>query len=1082
MSDLVSIPFVPGTGLNYDDDPRFMQPGDGDRENVAPVNDGIDGLLPTIKGNILKVLSPAITGTIQSVIGATYDVKTRSIIFFLKSRTGATVYDSIIRYNVSADTFTVIVRENALLNFGDRVEARVLDDYLIWATPKVHAVSIPEAIAFTAGATSVYEGSGGNLTAEEMSFIRYAPSEMPTVAYDTDTGYDQNYLRGKQFQFCYKFVYFDYSHSVWSPVSNVPIGAIDEDIYGNVLDYQTNNIIEVTIPEGNDLVREVHIAAREGNTALFRLVETINKEDSNWVAVGGDYTYEFKNDNRGAVIPDEEIFRLYDDVPLEADFVEVIDKNVVTLGQIKKGADLLDEITVTLTPAYADVTVTPASDAQITTNYTAGPVGAPEDAFIVLTLPDIDYDGYTVRIYWRYGDNLDWMDRTYAVATDLEDVIDDFIAQALFPDDFTKQGTGLSSTLKFGPDLESGYVEEDSVSGELILPSSAHNKNVSFKTGATHSFALVYKDAAGRVLNVLKSEDTKVDVPFFVAGRAGVFKDTSTGVKVTIGWDLGGTPHTPPTDAAYYQWFYCKQVSSIKQIDVRGTEKMWHDGGVLLDINAAVDRYREAGVNIPYYEHSDGDRVRIIANGAAESSLTVITAEYDMEIREYFEDDDYEGIVVPKDIYNFFLNEIVYLEIYSPRTSANDIYQEMSPIYTITGTTHNTTSGTFNQGDVYIRLVAPWLFGEANSYSYFYDSDSISIGRPIFYNPTQREIELSDVVHGGRYFEDTQVNELFTFRTNPPAIFSKRFGEIKGMVLRGDTLRVYQEKKTHSVYIGAAIIRRPGGTEELVASDRILGTIVTSRDDWGTQHPDSVVKVGNNIYFYDGYNHAFLRDSVNGVFPISGKVQIGDYAFDYKMRTYFKQDFTTVKCGYDPYMELLFVRTDSKTLAFHEKSNRWVSFYSFTPDYMFGEEKVFLSWKNGLTYAHNPAEVAPSDNYKYYGTAYQTIVTFYPSFPIKRIFKALSIHGSQAMDIEVTIPSDDSYTRGMFSWINDDWFTLKRGIYYAAFLRNANTTSSSDSVIDLHNGEKLRGYYAEIQMESDAGDVVELFKVDILVQ
>jgi hypothetical protein len=102
---------------------------------------------------------------------------------------------------------------------------------------------------------------------------------------------------------------------------------------------------------------------------------------------------------------------------------------------------------------------------------------------------------------------------------------------------------------------------------------------------------------------------------------------------------------------------------------------------------------------------------------------------------------------------------------------------------------------------------------------------------------------------------------------------------------------------------------------------------------------------------------------------------------------------------------------------------------------------------------------------------------------IKKFFNALSLHTNRAWEVpSIEIPADSSYKRGMFSYLNSLWFQLKRGIFHAAFKRNMKTRGDVESVRDLYNGDKLRGYYVEfdlVQTDETAGEYTELFKVDV---
>ena len=1105
----MQILFTQGTGLNVDDDPRFMQPGDGDRENVIPVSDGKDGLLVSIKGNL------EISGQnfgVGSVVGAVYDVKTHGVIFFLKGTTS-----KIVRYNIGASTFQLVADITIVKT---HLSVRIIDRILVWTDDEPYAINIDEAVKFSAGASSAYS----SMDKETLRFIRYAPVYPPSVEYDSDTAYLYNFLRGGQYQFAYRWEYYDHSYSVWSPISKVPLGESDEDVYGEfVTAPSVNNIIKVGVREGSDLVKKIHVAVREGNTSLFRALEILDKDDITFTS--GVYTYTFKNDVKGDVIPDEEIFRLYDDVPRQAEFVEIIDKNTVAFAKVLKGFDPIKP-SVSLSHTIQEVTLPSTVGTGDLDKYLVNPnSNSPEDGetMMFFRFPDISYDGLTVTIGYIPSSNW-WpiartITKTFGAGDTRADVLSYFASYPLSnPFDSVTLTAGQYSewftVSDPGPHLR---FPKPGAYGSLVTWPLIHNRRgaygfnqaafvtiehsvapvdlldtykvPSWKFGSQHDFALGYKDEVGRMMYLLRDNNMSIEIPF-LRGTTGM------GAISKVNWAI---THNAPTGAAYYQWYYAKNTPRFMQLDLSLTEVGKVSAGYVLNINGAVERQNTNGVIMPYYHFEEGDRIRIIGRGTAPHSISPMTSVVDIGIKgPYTSTEDgivsasgtlrprgerikiMTGIIVPGEHYTFEDHEYHLIEIYSPKRTDTNIYQEFSPVYPVEAN-HHLATGTFEGGDVYARLVTPWFFGEASSFSYYYDSSSISIGKPVYHNPDQREIELQDVVHGGKYFEDTKVNGLFSFRgSDAPASLNSMYGDITGMTLRGDTLRVYQEKKMTSVYIGAVVIRRPDGSEELVASDRMLGTMVSASHSYGTQHPESVLQVGRSIYCFDQLNGVFLRDAVNGVFPISGRISMNEYNHDYKMRSYFKSlKADRVHCGYDPTKELVYVHIDitdggDEVLAFHESSNRWVSRFDGVPDYYLGAGQDFYSWKGGKMYVHN------ANSALMYGAAYVPKVIFYANDQanLKKQLKAISLHSNKALLVEVEIPADESYIRGQKSYINKEWFVLKRGIYYAAFKNNTLTTSNTETIRDLYNGEKLRGYYAKITLTGVVP--MELFKVDVL--
>ena len=1097
--------FNQGTGINVDDDPRFMPPGDGDRWNVIPVSDGKDGLLVSVKGNVQLADQNFGTG---DVVGAVYDVKTHGVIFFLKGSLGS----AIVRYNINSEDFQLVTAAVTLI--ADHISARIVDRVLIWVDKEPYAINIEEAIKYNVDpGTSVYS----DMDTETLRFVRYAPAFRPTVQYESDSSYSYNFLRGGQYQFVYRWEYYDHSYSVWSPISEVPVGESDEDVYGNfVTDPHINNIINVGIPEGSDIVKKVHVAVRGGNFDLFRTLTILDKSDTTFT--NGWHNYRFKNDIKGDVVSDEEIFRLYDDVPREAGFVEIIDKNIVAFGKVLKGFNPVKP-NAHLSYSIEEVNLPSLVHAGDVVKYVVRSGYPAEENLMLFRLPEMDYNGIRVTVGYipspeRWGLATVWSN-TFGVGDTRDDVVSYFAnipgawpfdSETTTAGDYSEWTTitdhglmlrfpkpGAYGTIVTWPLGRSGaysfsqaaYVKIDTPATQQQLLDTY--KVPSWKFGAQQDFALGYKDETGRLMYLLRDSSMSIEIPFL--------RGTPTlGARSKIHWSIN---HGAPAGAKYYQWYYARNTPRFIQVDMGLQEIGETSAGYVLNINGAIERQRLQGCIMPYYHFEEGDRVRIIGRGNTLASVAPVETVIDIEIKGPYTDTEdgivsaagqrrpreshikiMTGVIVPKNHYSFESFEHHFIEIYSPKRTDTNVYQEFSEAWEVEWN-HESTQGTFDGGDVYARLVTPWFFGEASSFSYYYDSSSISVGKPVYHNPDQREIELQDVVHGRRYFEDTQINGLFSFHSSDrSAVMQSAHGDITGMALRGETLRVYQEKKMTSIYIGAVVIRRPDGSEELVASDRILGSIVPSNDSYGTQHPESVLQVGRSIYCFDQLNGVFLRDAVNGVFPISGRVTTNEYNFDYKMRAFFKSlEAERVHCGYDPTKELLYVHIvrdgNNETLAFHEPSNRWVSRFVGDPDYFLGAGQHFFSWRDGKMYEHGIGGTL-------YGETYTPIVTFYANdeAQLKKQLKSLSLHSNQAMDVMVEIPADESYTRGQKSWINKSWFVLKRGVYYSSFKNNALTTTNQEKISDLYNGEKLRGYYAKITLTGEIP--LELFKVDIL--
>ena len=96
-----------------------------------------------------------------------------------------------------------------------------------------------------------------------------------------------------------------------------------------------------------------------------------------------------------------------------------------------------------------------------------------------------------------------------------------------------------------------------------------------------------------------------------------------------------------------------------------------------------------------------------------------------------------------------------------------------------------------------------------------------------------------------------------------------------------------------------------------------------------------------------------------------------------------------------------------------------------------------------------------------------------------KVLDSIGIHTDSEWEItSITIPKTLNYPHGMKSRIPTNRFKRREGIFRAEFLRNMNTTSDTDKVLELMSGEELRGQAAYVIMKNTSTSQVKLFKVD----
>ena len=117
-----------------------------------------------------------------------------------------------------------------------------------------------------------------NIDKQVLDLIAYPPIFSPDVEYGQDTNYSSNNLRGKQFQFCYRYKYDTRMKSVFSPYSECLIAQGEELPNGDfVPDYTINNFIGVKVSMGHHTVEKVEVAYRIGNKGNLYVYDTLEK-------------------------------------------------------------------------------------------------------------------------------------------------------------------------------------------------------------------------------------------------------------------------------------------------------------------------------------------------------------------------------------------------------------------------------------------------------------------------------------------------------------------------------------------------------------------------------------------------------------------------------------------------------------------------------------------------------------------------------------------------------------------------------------------------------------------------------------
>jgi len=160
---------------------------------------------------------------------------------------------------------------------------------------------------------------------------------------------------------------------------------------------------------------------------------------------------------------------------------------------------------------------------------------------------------------------------------------------------------------------------------------------------------------------------------------------------------------------------------------------------------------------------------------------------------------------------------------------------------------------------------------------------------------------FADLTYGEPYNDSTNINGLNEFnlsRANFKDDISKKYGSIQKIFARDNDVLVLQEDKISKVLYEKDLLMNADGTSNVTSINRVLGRQIPYLGEYGiSNHPESFVFDGFNIYFSDAKRGAIMRlagDGINEV--VNGMAQF----FKNKFRN---EDFTAKKGGYDPHYD-----------------------------------------------------------------------------------------------------------------------------------------------------------------------------------
>ena len=332
--------------MNKDLDDRLVPDSiyrDGLNVKAASSDDQDSGTVQNYLGNtqmvdvatLIQAEGLAATSNIVP-IGSFTDTKNNYIYWFLTS----SLYDIIFRYfesDAGAGSGRLVLvesRSTGIMKFNQNyliTGVNVVEDLLFFTD----GLNPPRRI----NVSQDYRNS--SISEDNVNVIVKPPLSAPSIALIDDSTIAENTIEDKFIRFAYRYRYVNNEYSSLSPFSKTAFEAQEFKFNFNTGRNESMrnkaNSIDITIDVGSKEVQKIDIVAKDSRNSNTLVITTIDK--STLPNTNQAYTYKFKNNKVYTVLPQTQITRLFDNVPLSARAQDLIGSRIV-YGNYKQFFDL----------------------------------------------------------------------------------------------------------------------------------------------------------------------------------------------------------------------------------------------------------------------------------------------------------------------------------------------------------------------------------------------------------------------------------------------------------------------------------------------------------------------------------------------------------------------------------------------------------------------------------------------------------------------------------------------------------------------------------------------------------------------
>ena len=327
--------------MNQDLDERLLPNGSYISAENVTVNSyasGDVGAIQNAYGNSLKgdisLATNIQTITNPIVIGAVaYEPK--GLIYWLVT---TDQFDGVFEYNIQSGQTTRVLQcskpnPGSPLNFNSNyivtginyLESQDGNNYLFW-TDNYNAprrININRCKGYTADDPSI---------ANDISVIMTPPLNAPYISLSQNNNPDSTNLKEKFVYFSYRYKYIDNEYSSMSPFSGVGFEAgdfaIDYETGDNTGMINQKNLIDIHFETGNEFVKEIQLLVRDTRSLNVMVIDSFDKSKLS-IQDNTTYSFTFRNNKIYTTLSNEQVTRLFDNVPLKALGQDIIGNRLI---------------------------------------------------------------------------------------------------------------------------------------------------------------------------------------------------------------------------------------------------------------------------------------------------------------------------------------------------------------------------------------------------------------------------------------------------------------------------------------------------------------------------------------------------------------------------------------------------------------------------------------------------------------------------------------------------------------------------------------------------------------------------------